>query len=140
MRRFRRGIRGNRWCSIWNCRPPWNQSFRSQQTRSSVPSSWSSNHDLPRPGGPLNVSREKWELQIWTWSRPTVAKASSTNGRRSSPGRRARRAAIHAANAASPAHSAAWVWSGSRFRSFTSRISPWRYRFTRATAMMGKKV
>jgi hypothetical protein len=39
-RKLWRGTRGKRWCTAWNCRPPWNQSSHSGQSTSMVVRSW----------------------------------------------------------------------------------------------------
>lgn len=50
--RWQRGSLGNKWCSIWNCKPPWNQSMCGEHEMFSEPIVCFSNQSLP--------VKEKW--------------------------------------------------------------------------------
>ena len=55
---------GKRWCSIWKCRPPWNQSIQGGQLQFRVPMAWDSTQSALTPG---EISLGKCVMTVWRY-------------------------------------------------------------------------
>lgn len=66
LRKLWRGTRGNKWCTAWNCKPPWIQSSHSGQATSIVVRSWRWGKDSVSPSEAVGMPQ--CDSVIWTWS------------------------------------------------------------------------
>mmetsp|Transcript_19224 Transcript_19224/g.38061 ORF Transcript_19224/g.38061 Transcript_19224/m.38061 type:complete len:219 (+) Transcript_19224:451-1107(+) len=141
LRRLCRGSRGHRWCSTWNCSPPWNQSCHHGQSTFNVVATCMRNHSSWSPlyACPWYVSCAKWLKQICTCSVPASQWLSNTTATRSGtpwdaginhPTRRQ----YHAANPSKPATSSPLLCTCSLL---SNKIQLWAYKLNRANAMTG---